>query len=109
MEELKYWEIEERMLEECCHQKYLMARENIEEDEEDDETVNENFPAGRLGRIQKWWWDTFDKPTSSNSAKVVGVLSMFCIFISTVILTLDTLPYFQVLHHSDDFSCLRPD
>ena len=28
--------------------------------------------------------------------QVVGFLSMFAIFISTVILTLDTLPYFQV-------------
>ena len=29
-------------------------------------------------------------------SQVVGFLSMFAIFISTVILTLDTLPYFQV-------------
>ena len=68
------------------------------------------FSNNWLGKQQKKLWDTFDKPTSSNAAKVisrkyfrsiswlqlVGFLSMFAIFISTVILTLDTLPYFQV-------------
>jgi len=95
MEELKYWEIEEKMLEECCHQKYLVARENIEDDEEEEELVNEVFSNNWLGKQQRKLWDTFDKPASSNAAKVVGFLSMFAIFISTVILTLDTLPYFQ--------------
>ena len=42
-------------------------------------------------------WDIFDKPTSGPAAQVVGILSMFCIAVSTVILTLDTLPYFQVM------------
>ena len=30
VEELNYWEIEERVLEECCHQKYLMARYSLQ-------------------------------------------------------------------------------
>ena len=73
-----------------------MARETMEEDEEDEEAVDEVFPAHWLGRLQKVVWDTFDKPTSSTAAKVVGFLSMLSIFVSTIILTLDTLPYFQV-------------
>ena len=38
----------------------------------------------------------FEHPGSSQAAKLIGMFSIFCVFVSTVILTLDTLPFFQV-------------
>ena len=38
----------------------------------------------------------FEKPTTSIAAKCIAMFSVFCIIVSTIILTLDTLPYFQV-------------
>ena len=68
----------------------------MEDDEEEEELEQEIFPDTRLGKLQQKLWDIFDKPTSSKAAQVVGIVSMFCIFVSTAIVTLDTLPYFQV-------------
>ena len=45
--------------------------------------------------IQRKLWDLFEHPHTSSLARVLGVISVACIFISTIILTLDTMPYFQ--------------
>ena len=42
-------------------------------------------------------WNMFEHPASSMAARFIGMFSIFCIFVSTAILTLDTLPYFQVI------------
>jgi len=98
MEELVYWEIDEMMMEKCCHQKYLIERENLDGDEEEKaEAPEEKFSSGCLGQLQKQVWDLFEKPTSSLAAKIIAMFSIFCVILSTVILTLDTLPFFQEL------------
>ena len=56
------------------------------------------FPEGSWGRLQKTLWDLFEKPHTSVGARVVGLISLLCIIISTVVLTLNTLPYFQDEH-----------
>jgi len=98
MEEMVFWQVDEMMMEKCCHQKYLIERENLEgDDEEKDAGPVENFISGPLGQLQKQVWDLFEKPTSSLAAKIVAMFSIFCVVLSTVILTLDTLPFFQEL------------
>jgi hypothetical protein len=57
----------------------------------------EFFRPGTVGRIQKCLWDLFEKPHTSPGARVVALVSIAFIVISTVVLTLNTLPYFQVL------------
>ena len=69
-----------------------------------------HFFLGSSGTLSWHWWNTFNHKIYNYMypnkykvykvykviSQVVGFLSMFAIFISTVILTLDTLPYFQV-------------
>ena len=69
--------------------------EKIDNFEEEKIEIVEVFPPGGRGKFQKKIWDLFEKPASSPAARVIGVFSIFCIFVSTVILTLNTLPYFQ--------------
>ena len=59
------------------------------EDEED------SFPPGARGQIQRRVWDLFEKPHTSTGARIIAVFSVFCIILSTVILTLNTLPAYN--------------
>ena len=54
----------------------------------------EKFPAGKYGEIKKRVWDLFEKPHTSIGARIIAVFSVLCIIISTIILTLNTLPIF---------------
>ena len=91
-EDLKYWGISESQLEPCCYKKLLESQEHLET-EDDEEDKNEE-PGSKTNKLQ-WMYDLFEKPHSSMCAGLLGVFSLLCIIISTVILTLDTLPYFQ--------------
>ena len=43
-------------------------------------------------------WDLFEKPHTSIGARIIAVFSVVCIIVSTVILTLNTLPVFLNSH-----------
>ena len=58
-------------------------------DEED------RFPQSSLGDFKKKVWDLFEKPHTSVGARLIAVFSVSCIFVSTIILTLNTLPMFR--------------
>ena len=76
-------------------QKYLVELENIEEDKQDS-FIHEQFSDSYWGQYQQKVWNLFEHPASSTGAKIIGMFSIFCVFVSTLILTLDTLPLFQV-------------
>ena len=40
-------------------------------------------------------WDLFEKPHTSAGARIIAVFSVVCIILSTVILTLNTLPAYN--------------
>ena len=92
--DLSYWGLAETSLEPCCFKKYLECREQLEWEQAKEEVVEEVFPES-APRIQRQLWDLFEHPHTSTLARILGVVSVACIFISTIILTLDTLPYFQ--------------
>lgn len=95
-QDLDYWGIDELYLEPCCQQRYYQARELIGIDRIERVEEPEYFRPGTLGRIQKCLWDLFEKPHTSLGARIVALISISFIIISTVVLTLNTLPYFQV-------------
>ena len=79
--------------------KYLIEKEALEDESFDGQT-QEVFPNHRYSDLQKKIWFMFEHPASSQGAKIVAMFSIFCIFVSTLLLTLDTLPFFQVFLHS---------
>ena len=100
----------------CCQQRYYQSRELLGIDRIEKVEEPEYFRPGTLGKIQKCLWDLFEKPHTSLGARVsdeaeltssdspplylqiVAIISICFIVISTVVLTLNTLPYFQVIH-----------
>lgn len=76
--------------------KYLIEREVLE-DESLDGQDQEVFPKHKFSELQKRIWYLFEHPASSQGAKLIAMFSIFCIFVSTLLLTLDTLPFFQVM------------
>ncbi|XP_023336409.1 potassium voltage-gated channel protein Shab [Eurytemora carolleeae] len=101
VQDLSYWGFSENNLESCCFKRYMDTKENLDWDTQNTagDVEIEIFPPGPRGRVQKVLWDLFEHPHTSMSARVIGIVSVTCIFISTVILTLETLPYFQ--EHED--------
>ena len=92
--DLVYWGFQETCLEPCCLKRWLECKEQLEWEQAKEEVKVEEFPPGAPA-IQRKLWDLFEHPHTSALARVLGVISVACIFISTIILTLDTLPYFQ--------------
>ncbi|CAM1318716.1 KCNB1 (predicted) [Pycnogonum litorale] len=96
-EDLMYWGIDELYLEPCCQHKYHQRKEHVHEEmRKEAESLNERdeeeFIEGKCGYYQKFLWDLMEKPTTSFAARVVAVISILFILLSTVALTLNTLP-----------------
>ena len=87
VEELSYWGLSETHLQPCCFKRWIESREEIDWDEEGLEKLDPD-------ECTSWVWDLFEHPQSSLAARFMGLISVACIFLSTIVLTLDTLPYF---------------
>jgi potassium voltage-gated channel Shab-related subfamily B member 1 len=97
-----YWGIDECYLEPCCHLKYHQKKETVIEEirkEEEAEKINienENFNYYHCFTIKKLLWNLFEKPQSSRAARVIAFISIFFIILSTLTLTLTTIPELQI-------------
>ena len=89
VEELSFWGLSENNLQPCCFKRWIESREELDWDEEGLEKSD-----GESEECSSWAWDLFEHPQSSLGARLMGLVSVVCIFLSTIVLTLDTLPYF---------------
>ena len=100
-DDLEYWKIKELNLEICCIDKFNARREHIlDEIEKEKHTqgeaeVDEDFGNGYFASYQKALWDLFEKPQSSLPAKLLSLVSIMLVLVSTVGMCLNTFSWLQ--------------
>ena len=100
-DDLEFWKIRELNIEICCFDKFNARRDHIlselqkEKHTQSEAEVEEDFGDGYFAYYQKALWDLFEKPQSSLPAKLISLLSIILVLVSTLGMCLNTLPWLQ--------------
>ena len=103
-EDLNYWGIEECFLESCCQLVYQQKRDYIQEEMRKAEEAEKekvviylfNDKSRCFPRQRSKIWDLMENPNTSKAARIIAYISIFFIVLSTIVLTLNTIPEFQI-------------
>ncbi len=103
-EDLEYWGIEECFLESCCQLVYQQKRDYIQEEMRKAEEAEKekvviylfNDKSHCFPRQRSKIWDLMENPNTSKAARIIAYISIFFIVLSTIVLTLNTIPEFQI-------------
>ncbi|CAF0915153.1 unnamed protein product [Brachionus calyciflorus] len=100
-DDLIYWGIEECFFESCCHLRYHQRKETVlEEIRKEEEMERENVSDEKFvycfPKFRKKLWDLMENPQTSKTARMLTFISIFFVVISSVTLTLNTMPELQI-------------
>merc|ERR1719510_2042481 len=112
-DDLEYWKIDEIYLESCCQNKFNTRKEHVVDEMKKEaanikKEVEEDFGPGKFAKYQKCLWDLIEKPHTSTAAKIISVISISFVVVSTIGMTLNTMPSIRVQHEGMDESIDNP-
>ena len=105
--DLEFWGIDDSILESCCREKYERKLATVNQEMEREcfemqEDAPEIFSNNCLGSFQKLIWDLMEHPESSCTANMVSYISMMFVIVSTIGMSLNTMPGLKVVdQHSE--------